>query len=109
MHAVLVTYENDTPVDEVRNHPDNIEWAKALRQVPGLVSKTWINDGKTFGGFYAFTHKASADAFIAGDMFQKGVVEDPSCRNVKIKHYAVLSELTAITGSTKAMAGVGKG
>ena len=104
MHAVLVTYENDTPVDQVENHPDNIEWAKALRLVPGLISKTWINDGKTFGGFYGFTDKASAQEFISSDMFQKGVVEDPTCRNVQIKHYSVLTELTAITGGSEILA-----
>jgi hypothetical protein len=107
MHAVLVTYDNDTPVDQAKNHPDNIEFANALKTIPGLISKTWINDGKTFGGFYVFSDKASAEAFIQADLFQNGVVKDPSCRNVKIKHYGVLSELTAITGgSTKTLQGV---
>lgn len=106
MHAVLVTYENDTPADQLRNHPDNFEYAKALKKVPGLISKTWINDGKTLGGFHVFTDKASAEAFINGEMFQGAVVKDTSNRNVQVKHFAVFSELTAMSGgSTKTLSG----
>lgn len=97
-HAVLVTYENDTPADQLKEHPDNIAFAKALKKVTGLISKTWINDGKTFGGFYVFTDKAAADAYINGDLFQGGVVKDPTNRNLQIKHFAVFSKLTAMSG-----------
>ncbi len=98
MHAVLVTYENDTPAEQLKNHPDNVEYTKFLKKVPGLISKTWINDGKTLGGFHVFTNKASADAFINGEMFQGAVVKNPSNRNVQIKHFAVFSELTVMSG-----------
>jgi hypothetical protein len=87
MHAVLVTYENDTPADQVKHHPDNVEYAKALKRVPGLISKTWINDGKIFGGFHVFRDKAAADAYLNGEMFQSDVVKDPSSRNVQIRHF----------------------
>ena len=106
LHAVLVTYENDTPADQLKNHPDNVAFAKGLKKVPGLISKTWINDGQTFGGFYVFTHKASAEAFINGEMFQGGVVKDPSNRNVRIRHFSVFSDLTAMSGGpTKTLSG----
>lgn len=106
MHAVLVTYENDNSADQVKSNPDVVGFAKALKKVPGLISKTWINDGKTFGGFYVFTDKASAEAYINGDLFQGGVVKDPSNRNLQIKHFAVFSELTAMSGgSSKTLSG----
>ena len=106
MHAVLVTYENDTPADQLRNHLDNFGYAKALKKVPGLISKTWINDGKTLGGFHVFTDKASADAFVNGEMFQSAVVKEPSNRNVQIKHFSVFSELTVASGGpTKSLSG----
>ena len=105
-HAVLVTYENDAFVDQLKEHPDNIAFAKALKKVPGLISKTWINDGKTFGGFYVFTDKTSAEAYINGDLFQNGVVKDSSNRNLQIKHFAVFSKLTAMSGgSSKTLSG----
>jgi hypothetical protein len=106
MQAVLVTYENDASADQVKSNPDAVGFAKALKKVPGLISKTWINDGKTFGGFYVFTDKASAEAYINGDMFQNAVVKDPSNRNVQIRYLAVFSELTAISGgSSKTLSG----
>ncbi len=83
MHAVLVTYENDTPADQAKRHPDNIGFAKELTKVPGLVMKTWINDRATYGGFYVFTVKAAAESFINGEMFQSAVPKDPSNRNVQ--------------------------
>jgi len=83
MHAVLVTYENDTPADQAKRHPDNIGFAKELTKVPGLVMKTWINDRATYGGFYVFTGKAAAESFINGEMFQSAVPKDPSNRNVQ--------------------------
>lgn len=106
LHAVLVTYENDRPANQLRTHPDNIAFAKGLKKVRGLISKTWINDEKTFGGFYVFAGKASADAFINGEMFQGGVVKDPSNRNVQVRHFDVFSELTLMTGgSSKPLSG----
>jgi hypothetical protein len=60
--AVLVTYECDTPYDQTI--AENREWGKGLTKVPGLISKTWLNDDKTAGGFSAFTDRASAEAFI---------------------------------------------
>jgi hypothetical protein len=93
--AVLVTYENDTPYDQTINGAK--EWAKGLKKVPGLISKTWLNDGKTAGGFYTFTDRASAEAFINGDMFQSAVPKDPANRNVQIKYFAVNAELCSVT------------
>ena len=99
MHALLVTYENDIPAVEAKGHPDNIGFAEWLKTLPGLVMKTWINDGKTFGGFYIFTDKASADAYVNGEMFQGAVPKDPANRNVQITHFEVFTELSGMTGS----------
>lgn len=99
MHAVLITYENDVPPADAKNHPDNMEYAKGLKKVPGLIMKTWINEGKTFGGFHIFTDKAAAEAYVNGEMFQSAVPRDPSNRNVIIKHFDVFSELSLVTGS----------
>ncbi len=106
MHAVLVTYENDTPADQAKRHPGNIGFAKELTKVPGLVMKTWINDRATYGGFYVFTDKAAAASFINGEMFQSAVLKDPSNRNVQIKYFDVFPELSAMTGtSSKPLSG----
>lgn len=106
MQAVLVTYENDASAVQVKSSPDAVGFSKALKKVPGLISKTWINDGKTFGGFYVFTDKTSAEAYIQDDMFQNAVVKDPSNRNVQIRYWAIFSELTAISGgSSKTLSG----
>ena len=99
MHAVLVTYENGVPADKAKSDPDNIGYANGLKNVQGLVMKTWINDGTASGGFHIFTDTASAEAYINGEMFKGAVANNPANRNVQIKHFEVFSELSGTTGS----------
>jgi hypothetical protein len=100
MYAVLVTYENDTPVEEAKQHPDNFGFAEELKSVDGFMMKTWLNDGATFGGFYIFADKHKADAFINSELFQSAVPGDSSNRNVQIKGFEVFDELSGKSGVT---------
>lgn len=97
MEGVMVTYETDKTAEELAG--PYTDFAKFLKKgMPGLVMKAWINDGKTFGGFYIFADKASAEAYINSDLIQNTLVKNPANRNVQIKYYEVNSNLCAITG-----------
>ena len=64
----------------------------------GLVSKTWIHDGNTLGGFHVFTSRATADAYLGSDM-AAGLIANPALSDFSIDHYEIIDELSAITGS----------
>lgn len=98
MYAVLITYENDTPAEEARQHPDNFGFVEELKNVDGFIMKIWLNDGTTFGGFYIFADKDRADAFIDSELFQNAVPGDSANRNVQIKGFDVFDELSHKSG-----------
>ena len=75
MHAVLVTFKSAASTEELAD-PFR-EYAEALRAVPGLVSKTWIKDGDTIGGFHVFESRAEAEAYLGGEMVA-GLTSNPA-------------------------------
>ncbi len=44
MHAVLITFHSSVSLDAV--HVDFLAGAQAIADVPGLLSKTWLQDGE---------------------------------------------------------------
>ncbi len=44
MHAVLITFHSSVSLDAV--HDDFLAGAQAIADVPGLLSKTWLQDGE---------------------------------------------------------------
>jgi hypothetical protein len=102
MHAVFVTYRSTSSSDEEEG---NREYAEALRDgaAPGFVSKTWISDGITDGGFHVFQDRGDADRYLEG-MFTEAVISNPDCFDVRIERYEVNQDLSTITNGVSAMA-----
>ena len=73
-----------------------------LSSDPGLrpvsVSKTWIHNGNTLGGFHVFTSREAADAYLGSDM-AAGLIANPAFSDFAIDHYEIIDGLSAITGS----------
>lgn len=46
--------------------------APAFAAVPGLISKTWLENrtSGSYGGFYVFETKAAFDRFVASELFE---------------------------------------
>lgn len=103
MHAVFITYRSVTGPDEPED--GNRQYAEALRDgaAPGFVSKTWLSDGSTFGGFHLFQDRDAADRYLEG-MFAEAVGSSPDCRDVRIERYEVNDALSRITNGLSAMA-----
>jgi len=57
MHALLITFTSAASLDDLAG--PFTDYAHAMHDVAGLVSKTWIVDGTTVGGFNVFTDEAS--------------------------------------------------
>ncbi len=72
------------------------ELAPAVAAVPGLLSKTWIQDGDLFGGLYIFKDQASVDGFAASQMVVD-IMGNPAFSDFRLEQYDVLEELSAVT------------
>jgi quinol monooxygenase YgiN len=99
MHAVLVTFESAASLDELA--APFAAYAEAVRATPGLASKTWLNDGTTLGAFLLFADQASAERYLEGELFA-GIKTNPAFQQLRIEHFTVLDELTAVTGGALA-------
>ena len=70
MHAVLITFTSSASLDDLK--APFTDYANALRGVEGLVSKTWIREGSTVGGFHIFTSRqAEGDCSRAPPNFSR--------------------------------------
>ncbi|MEN8113020.1 MAG: YdhR family protein [Actinomycetota bacterium] len=97
MHAVLITFTSDAPVADLVQ--PFTEYARGLCSIDGLVSKTWIGDGTTLGGFHVFASRSAADAYLASDM-AAGLVANPTFHDFEFRHFDIFDELSAITGTS---------
>jgi len=96
MHAVLITFRSSADLDDLVG--PFTEYATALQGVAGLVAKTWIRDGATLGGFHLFADRRAADAYLGGEMVA-GLTTNAAFSDFEVRHFAVLEELSRITGS----------
>ncbi len=96
MHSVLITFKSAATSDELEG-PFR-EYAEALRSIPGLISKTWIKDGDTLGGFHVFESRAEADTYLGGEMVA-GLTSNPAFSAFSIDHFEVFDELSRISGT----------
>lgn len=99
MHAVLITFTSAASLDDLK--APFTDYANALRGVEGLVSKTWIRDGSTLGGFHIFARRTDAENYLSSQMVAD-LTSNPAFSDFQIRHFDVLDELSAITGSPQA-------
>ncbi len=101
MHAVLITFTSSASLDDMKD--PFTDYANALKGVSGLVSKTWIRDGSTLGGFYIFANREAAESYLSSQMVADNLTANPAFSDFQIRHFDVLDELSAITGSPQAV------
>ncbi len=96
MHAVFITFRSAVQFEELEE--GYTAFAEALRSgaSPGFVSKTWLMDGPTFGGFYGFEDRAAADRYL-DEMFAPAVMNDPNCSDVRIERFDIIESFSAMT------------
>lgn len=100
MHAVLITFTSSAGLDELK--APFTDYANALRGIEGLVSKTWIRDGSVLGGFHIFASRTDAENYLNSEMVA-GLTSNPAFSDFQIRHFGVLQELSAMTGSPQAV------
>ncbi|MEM9042396.1 MAG: YdhR family protein [Actinomycetota bacterium] len=101
MHSVLITFTCAASPDDLEK-PFR-EYAIALRDQPGFLSKTWIRTDIGYGGFHLFADRASADAYLRGEL-AAGLMATDGFDDFVVTHYDVFDELSAMTGVQPAAA-----
>src|SRR5215472_15998216 len=86
----------NVPVAEYQKMADSI--AEAFLDAPGLKWKIWLLNpaAQEAGGIYLFDSPASLDAYLNGPLVAqlKGLT---AIRNVSMKQFEVMPEVTALT------------
>lgn len=100
MHAVLITFTSAASLDDLKG--PFMDYANAVKAVNGLVAKTWIRDGSTLGGFYIFASREAAESYLSSQMVAD-LTSNPAFSDFQIRQFDVLDELSAITGSPRAV------
>lgn len=96
MHVQIVTYRVED-VSEAEFIDANREFAAAMAEVPGLLTKIWLQrPGGRYGGVYLWRDREAYEAFLASELWQE-VLADDSMLDVDATDHAVMEELTRAT------------
>ena len=95
MYALLITFRSTIALDDLAE--PFADYATALREVPGLITKAWISDGDVLGGFHVFQSEATAGTYLASKMATDLRATD-GFDDFEVRGFDLLDELSAITG-----------
>ena len=99
MHAVLITFSTTATDNELA--APMAQFAEQIRDIPGFLSKTWLHDAATRGGFYLFTDDAAARAYVHGPVVAS-IHANPAFTGVQVRTFGVHADLSARTGTRAA-------
>lgn len=99
MYGLLITFQSSVALADLEE-PFN-KYAGALCEVPGLVSKAWLQDDDVLGGFHVFESKAAADSYIESDM-AVGLRATEGFDDFEVRGFDILDELSRTTGLAEA-------
>jgi hypothetical protein len=95
MYALMITFRTSIPADQLAAPFE--EYAGELRRQLGLISKAWIRDGDTFGGFHLFESKEAADDYVRSDL-AAGLRSTDGFDDFDVRGFDVLDDLSSMTG-----------
>ena len=102
MYALHVTFTSTIDAADLR--AGKAEFARHLAAVPGFVSKSWLRDGATHGGFYLFRTCEAAEAYLDGPLF--GLLRgNAAFRDLAVRGYSVDTEFAEQADMIRALAG----
>lgn len=100
MYGLLITFRTTIDLDQLVE--PFTEYAHALREMPGLVSKAWLHDGATVGGFHLFVDKATAETYVASQL-ASGLRAMDGFEDFEVRGFEVLDALSALTGISESV------
>ena len=96
MHSILVTFKSAAKPQDLAGPAAEI--SKAIRGVKGLISKAWLAEGDTLGGFYVFSDRAAAEAYYEGEIIA-GIKENPAFSDFNVRHFGMMDEFSVANGT----------
>jgi hypothetical protein len=104
MHIVIINFnlKGMTPA-EFYELCDQL--APAFTEVPGLISKVWLdNPGtNTYGGVYTFEGVVSAKSFLGGELAGQ-VASNPHFEDLTVGDFGIIESATRVTRGLSAEA-----
>jgi len=101
MYAMLITFQSVTDLDSLAGQ--FTDYARALRGAEDLVLATWIQDGPALGRFYVFASRRAAEEYLRGDLMAE-LTANTAFTQFHIRRYAVLADLSGMTGTPRPLA-----
>src|SRR5262249_18108571 len=91
-----INFSLNTPIAEYQAMADSV--AHAFLDVPGLKWKIWLLNpaAQEAGGIYLFDSQASLDAYLNGPLVAH-LTGLTSIRNISMKQFEVMPEVTVLT------------
>lgn len=91
-----INFSLNVPVSEYENLARS--FTQTVADVPGLMWKIWLLNEATLeaGGIYHFDSQATLDAYLNGPVVAQ-VKALPAIRNISVKQFSVMSEVTELT------------
>jgi heme-degrading monooxygenase HmoA len=97
MHIQVVNFHlNDLSDAEFRGLCDEV--APAFAEVPGLISKVWLENRSTntYGGVYTWENRQAMEDYSKSELF-RGVAANPSFAGITSSDFGVLEGPTSVT------------
>lgn len=94
MRILSVRFKSSLPLKDLEGPWREV--APDIADVPGLLSKTWLQDGNLFGGIYTFRDQAARDGYAAGPIVS-AIMSNPVFSDFRLEQFDVLEDLSEIT------------
>jgi quinol monooxygenase YgiN len=97
LHILVVTFQLDG-ISAEEFHDLCNELAATWAEIPGLISKIWLENAETntYGGFYTWESQEAMDDFLQSELF-RGIADNPAFRNATADSYGVIEQPTRTT------------
>lgn len=92
MHALFLTFEfagEDGELDRAFS-----QYAESLVDIPDLLTRMWMKDGSTIGGFFVFQHVGGAELFLDSSRIRT-LVRHPDVSDFYVRHFSTLGTISA--------------
>jgi len=92
MHAVFLTFEFAGEYGDLTR--TFAAFTEALPSERDLVSRTWMRDGSTIGGFYVFHTVEAAEEFLNSPHI-RALASHPCISDLYVRHFSTLGTIGA--------------
>jgi quinol monooxygenase YgiN len=97
MHILIISFRLDGMSAEAF-HELCHELAPTWAQIPGLLSKVWLEDSETntYGGVYTWSSREAMNEFLQSELFD-AIASNPNFIDATVKDYGVIEAPTRVT------------